>query len=256
MTPAAPSPHSSQLPSDVDLLVFGPHPDDIEIGFGGAVALHTALGFRVGLCDLTRGELGSNGTPDQREAEAEDARGVLGAAWRVNLGWPDGGITGTDDQIVDVVRLIRDTRPRTLALPYWNDRHPDHRAASEVLARAAFKSGLRRFAPDAGDACRPDWICYYFINDSAAESFALDVSAHYETKRRALACHRSQFTATTASSVATRLTAPHFQQLIESRDAHLGALVGVAFAEAVLVREPVLRPHLMKQWNDSQADRR
>jgi len=242
--------------SHVDLLVFGPHPDDIEIGFGGAVALHSALGFRVGLCDLTRGELGSNGTPEGREAEAEEARGVLGAVWRVNLRWPDGAITGADDQVLDIVRLIRRTRPRTVALPYWDDRHPDHRAASDVLARGAFKSGLRRFASDAGDAWRPDWICYYFINDSAPESFGIDVSAHYETKRRALACHRSQFTAAANDTVATRLTAPQFQQLIESRDAHLGALLGVAFAEAVVVREPILRPHLMKAWNYPQADRR
>ena len=240
----------------VDLLVFGPHPDDIEIGFGGAVALHTALGFRVGLCDLTRGELGSNGTPEEREAEAEEARGVLKASWRVNLGWPDGAITGSDAHILEAVGLIRRTRPRTVALPYWNDRHPDHRAASDVLARAAFKSGLRRFASDVGDAWRPDWICYYFINDSAPESFGIDVSAHYETKRRALACHRSQFTTAATESVPTRLTAPQFQQLIESRDAHLGARLGVAFAEAVVVREPLLRPHLMKNWNPSQADGR
>jgi N-acetylglucosamine malate deacetylase 1 len=242
--------------SEVDVLVFGPHPDDIEIGFAGAVALHTALGFRVGLCDLTRGELGSNGTPEEREAEAEEAREVLGATWRVNLRWPDGAITGTDDRMLDVVRLIRRTQPRTIALPYWNDRHPDHRAASDVLARAAFKSGLRRFASDAGEAWRPDWICYYFINDSAPESFGIDVSEHYDMKRRALACHRSQFTTAASESVATRLTAPHFQQLIESRDAHLGALLGVAFAEAVVVREPILRPHLMKDWNYPQADRR
>ena len=82
------------------------------------------------------------------------------------------------------------------------------------------------------------------------------MSSHYETKRRALACHRSQFTATAQESVATRLTAPQFQQLIESRDAHLGALLGVAFAEAVVVREPLLRPHLMKDWNVRQGDRR
>ena len=125
-----------------------------------------------------------------------------------------------------------------------------------MLARAAFKSGLRRFASDAGEPWRPDWICYYFINDSAPESFAIDVSANYETKRRALACHQSQFTTAAPASVSTRLTAPHFQQMIESRDAHLGALLGVAFAEAVVVREPVLRPHLMKNWNDPQAERR
>jgi N-acetylglucosamine malate deacetylase 1 len=234
--------------SPVDLLVFGPHPDDIEIGLGGSVALHAALRFTVGLCDLTRGELGSNGTADEREAEAEEARRVLGAEWRVNLRWPDGGISGSDEQIRDVVGLIRRSRPHTVALPYWNDRHPDHRAASDVVARATFKSGLRRFAPEAGEAWRPDWVCYYFINDSVPASFGVDVSAHYETKRRALACHRSQFTAAAAGSVSTRLTAPQFQQLIESRDAHLGALVGVAYAEAIVLREPFLRPHLMRDW--------
>jgi bacillithiol biosynthesis deacetylase BshB1 len=243
-------------PTGVDLLVFGPHPDDIEIGFGGTVALHAALGFRVGLCDLTRGELGSNGVPEEREAEGEAARAVLGAAWRVNLRWADGGIDGTECQVADVVRLIRASRPRTVAVPYWNDRHPDHSAASNVLTRATFKSGLRRFAPGEGLAWRPDWVCYYFINDSDPASFAVDVSAHYETKRKALACHRSQFAPPDGGSVATRLTAPHFQQLIESRDAHLGARTGVAYAEAVVVREPILRPHVMKDWLHAPADRR
>jgi bacillithiol biosynthesis deacetylase BshB1 len=243
-------------PTGVDLLVFGPHPDDIEIGFGGSVALHAALGFRVGLCDLTRGELGSNGVPEEREAEAEAARAVLGAAWRINLCWADGGIDGTDHQVTDVVRLIRASRPRTVALPYWKDRHPDHCAASDVLTRAAFKSGLRRFAPDEGEAWRPDWVCYYFINDSDPASFAIDVSAHYETKRKALSCHRSQFAPSGPGSAATRLTAPLFQQLIESRDAHLGARTGVAYAEAVVVREPILRPHVMKDWPQPSADRR
>jgi N-acetylglucosamine malate deacetylase 1 len=245
------------VPSNtVDLLVVGPHPDDIEIGFAGTVALHASIGFSVGLCDLTRGELGSNGTPEEREREAEAARAVLGASWRVNLGWPDGGIDGSDRQIADLVRLIRRARPATLAIPYWNDRHPDHRAASDVLARAAFKSGLRRFAPDAGEAWRPDWICHYFINDSDPASFAVDVSTQYETKRKALACYRSQFAPLDPDRVATRLTAPQFQQLIESRDALLGARTGVAYAEAVIIREPLLRPHVMKNWMQAPAGRR
>jgi len=235
-------------PTEVDLLVFGPHPDDIEIGLAGTVALHASLGFRVGLCDLTRGELGSNGTPEEREAEAEAARKVLGAAWRINLQWPDGGIDGHDGQIADVVRLMRSCRPRTVALPYWNDRHPDHRVASEVLTRAVFKGGLRRFAPGDGPAWRADWLCYYFINDDDPASFAIDVSQHYPVKREALACHRTQFTPPASDAVATRLTAPQFQQLIESRDALLGARSGVAYAEGLIVREPVLRPHLFKDW--------
>jgi N-acetylglucosamine malate deacetylase 1 len=118
-----------------------------------------------------------------------------------------------------------------------------------------FKSGLRRFGPELGDAWRPDWVCYYFINDSAPESFATDISDLYDVKRKALACHRSQFTLVDTGSVATRLTTPQFQQLIESRDALLGARTGVAYAEAVLVREPLLRPHVMKEWTRTPAPR-
>jgi bacillithiol biosynthesis deacetylase BshB1 len=229
----------------VDLLVFGPHPDDIEIGFGGSVAVHVAQGLRVGLVDLTRGELGSNGTPEQRELEAEAAREVLGAEWRTNLRWPDGAMTGTDAQVLDVVRLIRSVRPKTVVLPYGNDRHPDHVAASSVLTRGVFNSGLRRFDPST-PAWRPDWTCYYFINDSVEPSFVIDVSAHYDTKRRALACHASQFRPSESGSVPTRLTASTFMQLIESRDSHFGAQAGVAYAEGLVVRDPVLRASALR----------
>lgn len=229
----------------VDLLVFGPHPDDLELGLGGTIRRHTAAGTRVGLCDLTAGELGSNGTPEERRAEAEAAGRVLGAAWRENLGWPDGGIVPSDTHIRSVVDLIRAHRPRTIAIPYWEDRHPDHGAASRVLDAAIFKSGLRRYETGA-DAWKPDWICYYFINDAAPPSFVVDVSEVYDTKRAALACHRSQFTPTGASAVATRLTASTFSQLIESRDAQFGARIGVAFAEGVVVRELVARRTLFR----------
>jgi bacillithiol biosynthesis deacetylase BshB1 len=231
----------------VDLLVFGPHPDDIEIGLGGIVAKHAALGHRVGLCDLTAGEMGSNGTVDERLAEAESARAVLGAAWRLNLRWPDRAIGGNIDHVKSAAIVIRRARPRAVAVPYGRDRHPDHVAASQVLTDAVFNSGLRRYdaGPDA-EPWRPDWICYYFINDSAPPSFVVDVSDHYDTKRRALACHASQFRAAESGAVHTRLTSPLFQQLVESRDAQFGALAGVAFAEGIVVRDPVVRRDLFK----------
>lgn len=226
--------------SSVDLIVFGPHPDDIEIGLGGTVARHAAGGYRVGLCDLTAGELGSNGTIEERRAEGQTAARVLGAVWRDNLGWPDGGIEPAPPLVRSAVEFIRRHRPRTIAVPYWGDRHPDHRAASETLTQAAFKSGLRRY--DTGsDAWRPEWICYYFINDSAPASFVVDVSAHYARKREALDCFRSQFAPAGASAVQTRLSAPSFRRLIESRDAQFGAQIGVEFAEGVIVREPIER---------------
>jgi N-acetylglucosamine malate deacetylase 1 len=224
----------------VDLLVFGPHPDDIEIGMGATVARHTAAGLRVGLCDLTAGEMGSNGTVDERLAEAEAARKVLGAAWRENLRWPDRGIGKEPSQLARAALFIRQHRPRAIAVPYWSDRHPDHVAASEILTEAAFSAGLRRFASQA-EAWKPEAIYYYFINDAAEPSFVVDVSEHYERKRAALDCHASQFQAASATGpAATRLNSPLFRQLIESRDAQFGALAGVRWAEGFVTRGPVV----------------
>ena len=233
------------MPDGVDLLVFGPHPDDLEIGLGGAIAKHVAFGHRVGLCDLTRGELGTNGTPEERLKEGEAAREVLGARWRHNLGLPDGDIGGDRSHVRVIVELIRRATPRTIAVPYGRDRHPDHVAASRLLTRAAFLSGLTRFSA-AGEKWRADWLLYYFINDSTRPSFAVDVSAQYDTKRAALACHRSQFAPPSTAVTPTRLNTPRFQQLIESRDAQFGALIGVEFAEGVVVRELLTRDHLLK----------
>jgi bacillithiol biosynthesis deacetylase BshB1 len=247
----------------LDLLVFGPHPDDHEIGAGGTIARETPAGRSVGLCDLTLGELGSNGTPDERLREAADASAVLGAVWRENLRWPDGGIDGTPEQIRSAVELIRKHQPGTIAIPYANDRHPDHVAANRVLTIAAFKSGLRRY--DTGQPpWRADWICQYFINDSATPSFVVDVSKFYDRKRESLACHRSQFAPAAGApgpaagpgdqQVATRLTAPTFKQLIESRDAQFGALIGVPFAEGFVVREPVERSTLARSESDLRSE--
>lgn len=229
----------------IDLLVFGPHPDDAEIGLGGTIARHTAAGHSVGLCDLTAGELSTNGTPDERRREADAAARVLKVQWRDNLAWPDGRIATTPDLVRSAVDALRRHRPRTIAVPYWHDRHPDHVAASHVLTAAAFKSGLRRYDTGA-DPWRPDWICYYFINDGAPASFVVDVSAHYEKKREALACYKSQFAPAGSGGTPTRLTASTFEQLIESRDAQFGALAGVSFAEGLVVREPVQRASLLK----------
>ena len=230
----------------VDLLVFGPHPDDLEIGLGGTIARHVARGDGVGLCDLTGGEMGSNGSVEERIAEGEAARRVLGAHWRVNLRWPDRGIGGSADHVREAARLIRQAKPRTVAVPYWSDRHPDHLAASQVLTEAVFNARLRRY--DAGaEAWKADWVCYYFINDSVPPSFVIDVSDVYRRKREALACHRTQFNPQVAGAIGTRLTSPLFQQLIESRDAQFGALAGVQFAEGVVVRDPIVRPHIFRQ---------
>lgn len=229
----------------VDLLVFGPHPDDLEIGVGGIVARHAALGFSVGLCDLTAGELGSNGTVEERLKESEAAGKVLGAAWRDNLRWPDRQIGKDPAHLSEAVRFIRQHRPRAVAAPYWIDRHPDHAAASAVVTEAVFNSGLRKYST-IGEPWKVEWICYYFINDGASPSFVIDVSEHYDRKRQALDCHSSQFKPG-PNAVGTRLNSPLFRQLIESRDAQFGAQAGVTWAEGIVVREPVVRQTLFKE---------
>ncbi len=143
--------------SAVDLLAIGPHPDDIEIGMGGTVAKHVALGLAVGLCDLTAGEMGSNGTVENRLAEAEAARQVLGAAWRVNLRLPDRAIGRDAEHVRTVANVVRRARPRVVAAPYWADRHPDHVAASALVTEGVFSAGLRRY-PAEGDAWKPEWV--------------------------------------------------------------------------------------------------
>ena len=229
----------------LDLLVFGPHPDDVEIGLGGTIARHTSAGHAVGLIDLTEGELSSNGTLEERRVEARDAARVLGVSWRENLRWSDGGIAETPELIRSAVDALRRHQPRTIAIPYWDDRHPDHCAASRVLRTAAFLSGLRRFETNHSP-WRPDWVCYYFINDSTAPSFVVDVSAQYDVKRAALDCYRSQFAPRDADAVPTRLTSATFRGLIESRDGQFGARAGVAFAEGIVVREPIVRSGILR----------
>jgi bacillithiol biosynthesis deacetylase BshB1 len=234
---------SGAAPTDV--LCLGPHPDDIEIGMAATIAKHVSLGHRVGLCDLTRGEMGSNGTPEERVAEGEAARAVLGAAWRENLELPDRALIHLPSHLRRLVELIRRCRPSVVAAPYWDDRHPDHGSASRLITEAVFTAALRRYETGE-EPWKPRRVCFYFINDSVRPTFVVDVTEHYATKRRALDCHRSQFAGEGEGAVATRLTSPLFRQLIESRDAQFGALTGVTWAEGFLVREMLVKDHLIE----------
>ena len=232
--------------ASVDVLVFGPHPDDIEIGLGGTIALHTAAGppGRAVRSDGRR-------AVEQRHAGAAAGRSGRGrrrpgrrlareprlARWRHRARRR----RRSDRRSTSSGALARAPSPcrtGTTAIPITSP-------AATCCASAAFRSGLRRYE-SADEAWRPDWLCYYFINDSATPSFVVDVSAHYQRKREALDCYRSQFAPREGEAVATRLTAATFRQLIESRDAQFGALAGVAFAEGIVVREPVRRSGLLK----------
>ncbi len=222
----------------LELLVFGAHPDDAEIGMAGTMAKHASAGRAVGVCDLTRAELSSNGNPTQRAEEAETASKALGLAYRSNLGLPDRGLVGDGPQIERVVREIREKRPRYVFAPYWKDRHPDHVACSALIEAAVFNAKLRRFLPDA-----PAWtverLYFYFINDTDRADVAVDVTDVYERKTAALAAYRSQFEPTDADAVATPLTQGYLRR-VEHRDALQGHALGVRYAEGFATKLPQL----------------
>ncbi|TLS53120.1 bacillithiol biosynthesis deacetylase BshB1 [Paenibacillus antri] len=222
----------------LDLLVFGAHPDDAEIGMAGTMAKHAAAGLRVGVCDLTRAELSSNGNPTLRAEEAEAASRALGLAYRSNLGLPDRGLVGDAEQLARVVREIRERRPRFVFAPYWKDRHPDHVACSALIEAAAFNAKLRRWMPDV-----PAWtierLYFYFINDTDRADVAVDVTDYYEAKTASLAAYRSQFEPSDADAVATPLTQGYLRK-VEQRDSLLGNALGVRYAEGFAAKQPQL----------------
>jgi bacillithiol biosynthesis deacetylase BshB1 len=222
----------------IDLLAFGPHPDDVELGMGGTLARHNAAGYRTAIIDLTRGEMGSNGTPPERIAEGDAAAAILGCEWRRNLGLPDRALDYRDpEQLRRVVTSIRDARPTVVAINWNVDRHPDHVNACRLMEEAIFSAGLRRYETEL-EAYRPTKVLYYFINDEAEPSFYVDITLYRGKKVESVFAHGSQFT---AGEVETRLNrVGGVPYLVESRDRLFGAKVGVEFAEGFVVTQPRL----------------
>lgn len=229
----------------IDLLVIGAHPDDAELGMGATIALHVARGDTVVMADLSRGELASNGTPAERETEARAAAAVLGVHGRENLGLPDRDLNAGGEGLSRLVKLLRRHRPRVVAAPYWQDRHPDHGVCSRLVDEAVLSAGLSRYGADQ-PVWRVEKTVYYFINSAMEPSFVIDVTDHYETKQKALLCHRSQFVPD-AGRAATRLNrgdAGGVLRLVKSRDNYFGALAGVLYAEGFVVRQTLTRRDL------------
>lgn len=231
----------------VDLLAFGPHPDDVELGMGGTLAKLAAAGRKTAIIDLTRGEMGSNGTPEARTAEGERAARILGCAWRRNLGLPDRGLDHrAPEQLHAIVSVIRRLRPTAVAINWGEDRHPDHVAAHLLLKEALFTAGLRRYETDA-QAFRPAKLLYYFINDEREPSFLVDITPFHEKKLESLFAHRSQFEAQSEEAVPTRLNrSVGLPYLVESRDRLFGARAGVQYAEGFLLPQPLLVEDILK----------
>lgn len=220
----------------LDLLVFGAHPDDAEIGMGGTIRKHTAAGRRVGICDLTAAEMSSNGTVETRVREAEQAGRILGLAERSNLGLPDRGLGMERGQVEAIVREIRRLRPRIVFAPYWQDRHPDHVQCGRLVEEAVFSAKLRRYLPDT-DPVEVEQLYYYYINDVHDPLLCVDVSDVYEDKMAALVAYRSQFFREDGE-VATPINGD-FLDSIRARDKALGSRAGFAYGEGFTSRRPV-----------------
>ncbi|WP_219836563.1 bacillithiol biosynthesis deacetylase BshB1 [Paenibacillus sp. R14(2021)] len=226
------------MTESVDILAFGAHPDDVEIGMGGTIAKHVQQGYSVAICDLTEAEMSSNGTVETRRQEAAEASAVLGLSHRSVLRLPDRGLTGSSEQLQTIVGEIRRLRPRLVFAPYWNDRHPDHVSCSRLIEEAVFNAKLRNYLPELPPV-QVEQIYFYYINDSSDVSLVTDISAHMETKIAALQAYRSQFAppAPGEDRVQTPLTDRYIQR-VEARDMLLGQTRGWAYAEGFAIRRP------------------
>jgi len=223
-----------------DLIGICAHPDDAELVMGGTLALEAGRGRRVALVDLTRGESGSRGTPETRAAEAEAAARLLGVSHRESLGLPDACLAPVPEQKDAVVAALRRLRPQVVLLQHWQQRHPDHAAASRIVYEAVFVAGLRNYRPDLGPAFRPAKLVYALPVTEAPEiapSFVVDVTAVWALKLQAIRTFSSQFTPAAGESVG--LPFDRFQEALELAGRLQGQRIGVSFGEGFVTREPL-----------------
>ena len=223
-----------------DLVVFAAHPDDAELTCGGLLLASRHQGWRTAVVEMTRGELGTRGTPEIRARECEEAAKILGLTVRTNLGLPDGGLRDTDEARRAVVRAIRSLRPRlVVAPPLRSDHHPDHIATGEILERSIYLAGIRKFVPDL-EPFRPRALVHYMgTRLTGPPAFIVDVSPFMEDRRRAILCHASQVGPAAPDEPPTRIGHPEFLSAIEARLRHFGWMIGVSHGEAFTMETPV-----------------
>lgn len=217
----------------LDILAFGAHPDDVEIGIGGTIAVHTAKGYRCGIVDLSKGERASHGTPEERALEGKEAARVLGAEVRECANLPDAFIKNDGDSREKVIRLIRKYRPKIVLCPYFDDSHPDHINASLLVKEACHLSGLGNY-PTGGTAYRPTQLFYYFLGKTAEPTLLVDISSQVDIKWNAISCHQSQFSLPSDIRAETLVNSPLFIQYLKSRDQFFGSLIRVPYAEGLV----------------------
>jgi N-acetylglucosamine malate deacetylase 1 len=228
----------SDLPIELDVLAIFSHPDDAELGVSGTLLKLKSLGYRTGVCDLTRGEMGTRGTPEIRAQEALDAASILKLDARLNLEQPDGHVWLNEESRTAVVRVLRAHKPKVILTTHWDDPHPDHAATSRVVREAARLATMARY--DAQENLPPvkmPAIAHSLFSRRVTPSFIVDVSDFVEEKMKAIGAHASQFYRAESKEPTTRISEQGFLRQIEYRMRYYGSLIGVAAGEPFYVRE-------------------
>ncbi len=222
-----------------DLAVFVAHPDDAELNCGGLLLASARKGWRTAVVEMTRGELGTRGTPEIRAGECEAAAAVLGLTVRANLGLPDGGVRDTDDARRAVVRAIRSMRPRVVvAPPLRSDHHADHIGTADLLQKSFYLSGIAKFVPDL-PPYRPRTLINYMGSRLEKPTMIVDVTEVMEERRKAVLCHASQVAPLASGEPDLRIAHPDFLKAIDARLRHFGWMIGVAHGEAYTMETPI-----------------
>ena len=215
----------------LDVLAFGAHPDDVELAVAGTLVKLAELGYQTGVVDMTKGELGSRGTPQIRAREAQAAAKVMKLAVRENLGLKDGAILNTQKAQLKVVEILRKFRPGLVMTHYWDDQHPDHIQTSHMVTDSCYLSGLAKIKTRHA-RFRPPHIVYFRIPYSVTPSFLVDISKHFERKMEAIHCYKSQLHDPQSDEPQTYLSVPEFIPRIETRHRYYGYLLRSGYAEA------------------------
>jgi N-acetylglucosamine malate deacetylase 1 len=228
---------------NLDVLVFAAHPDDAELAMGGTIAKFTNNGIKVGIIDLTRGEMGSRGSADIRQKEAFKAAIILKTSIRENLLIPDGNIELSDKNIRKIVILIRKYRPKIIFAPYFNDRHPDHISASKLTKNAMFVSGLSKVKTSDREvpqsAFRPSKLFYYMQTYTFEPSFIVDISEFYDDKISAVHAYGTQFYNPKLKEPETFISSPEFIEYVKARTTFYGFQIGKKYGEPFYSEEKI-----------------
>jgi bacillithiol biosynthesis deacetylase BshB1 len=221
----------------LDLLAIAAHPDDVELTCGGTMIKMARRGYKTGVLDLTAGEMGTRGTPETRAREAAKAAKLMGVSWRGTLGVPDSDVQPTRQYKLKLAGVIRELRPKTVILPYWQARHPDHYHASTLGYEGCFLAGLKAL-PIAGDAYRPFKILYATSFAEVRPSFVVDITKEFERRRKAILSYASQFQPVKGQPKSkVFLAIDRLEDEMNQLARHYGQMIGVKYGEGFLCKE-------------------